>query len=704
MATLTPVEHDPFAQSSPSKLTPVDHDPFQPSDLTTPDNSWTGFGREALRSAGEGIASIGDIGPQVYTAIKNAPSYATNAGIEAAKSATPEQLKERGVDPAVVNMQPEATAPLPNFYHDAYDKVLPVTPGYEKSWTREVGNIVGPTALTLGVDSAPALIQNVAKAAPKVLADTALTTGGTVAGKEGGGAAGQYFGGDTGRQWGEALGGLFGGFTTPLAVNSGIAAGRRMWVDPVNSPMLRDQARLSGVNYDLSLVGNDSAAAAGKGRGFAPLRAEQQNEISNAQKNNAAAIRGTPSDKQIALGNIGADMQSTALDAAAKAKADADRLYNPMSEAAGRGTVVDPAPVRATISNLRGSDEVSALSNPTINNYENLLNADSNLVVDPVEEGNIQAQRAAITAQGTPLTPSAAQAQQQALDALDARQAANRGPSWNQMQAQKARGGNMMDRTQGFDLQTEGAIHGGYDEALRRRAVEVGYDQPGATYDDVEREFGHLRGDQATLTKIGESGTPSAYNKVLSPTNEQDYPLLQQLSLHANASDLSKILADNLELRGRGPLAAGRPGLPQNVGLPAGAADWWAKLPEETKALYTRTELAPNGQPMRVPDAVLRDRIEAAFNLSRADARRGGIAQADPVENFPAASMGAAGLLTGHYGMVAGSAFPRISGIAAGKLLRNRGVTDALIDGYPALTASDLARALAASVGSRSNQ
>ena len=117
-----------------------------------------------------------------------------------------------------------------------------------------------------------------------------------------------------------------------------------MWSIPSTARRCAIRLGLLGVNYDLSLVGNDSAAAAGKGRGFAPLRAEQQNEISNAQKDNAAAIRGTPSDKQIALGNIGVDMQSTALDAAAKAKADANRVYDPMSAAAGRGTVVDPAP------------------------------------------------------------------------------------------------------------------------------------------------------------------------------------------------------------------------------------------------------------------------------------------------------------------------------------------------------------------------
>jgi hypothetical protein len=235
---------------------------------TTPEGLWTST-KNLVRSAGEGIAQTMDLPEQIVTGIRNLPARTTNAAIDAAKSATPEQLKARGVDPAIVNAQPEKLLDPENIYGTAYNKALPVPQGYEDSWSREIGNIAGPTALTLGVGSAPAIVEGVAarslptvaRTVAKVVGDTALTTGGTVAGTEGGGAVGGYVAGDEGRQWGRALGGLAGGFTTPIARGSFEAAMRKKLLDTQSAQRAAD-AETAGVQRDISLVGSDTGIAA----------------------------------------------------------------------------------------------------------------------------------------------------------------------------------------------------------------------------------------------------------------------------------------------------------------------------------------------------------------------------------------------------------------------------------------------------------
>ena len=644
----------------------------------------------ALRDTVEGAAKLPDLFPAIATGIKNFPTRLQNSLSSNAEgynsSVSPEDLRT-AAPPSATPLE----EPLKPFQH-LVNTVAPPDPAHPE--LRKAFNTAGavlPAVLAgqpeLAMDSLPAIV-----------AETGITTGGSYGGGVIGRGVDQYFGGtgDTGEQ----VGSFVGGFGYP-ALGAGLtAAGRKMWVDPVNSPIRVAQADQLGVPLDMTLVGNDSAAASGKGSGFADLRKQQQQAIDAAQRGSATAIRGSESTAPIATGNVGVDIRNTATDAAERARIDANRIYDPMSDAAGRGTVLDPAPANQAIQTIREDPRTSILQHPTLDNYERLIRGDSTQVIDPTLESTLQAQRQRATTNlsnaqpGSPLATAA----QKSLDDLDEQILKNRGFSWNQAQAIKSRGGNAMDRTKGFDFQTEAGVHAGLDESLRQRAAQVGYDQAPFDYNTVEREFGHLKDDQAKLAALGEKDPGPAYNAVLQGGGEQNYPLLEQLGLHADPSALSKILADNLELKGRGPVAAGRPTLPDNTGLPAGAADWWAKMPEESKALYTGLDA---GRRSRLPDAELRSRIDAAFNLSRADARRGGPMQVDPVEAYPGKGIAVAGMLSGSPGMIAGGLTPKISNFLFGKVLRSEPVTRRLVAGNPGLTPSDLARAMSAAVGSQ---
>jgi hypothetical protein len=247
-----------------------------------PDNSWGGMGKELIRSAGEGIASLGDLPAMIGNRINQAgPGAEFLPGGEADMPA------------------PAAPQPMPS---SRYNNTFPVTPGYEKSWTREVGNIAGPTALTLGLGSAPAIVRGAASrglpalvsGGASLVGDTALTTAGTVAGKEGGGAVGQVVGGDTGRTWGEAIGSLGGSGLTPLVsnlVSRGLTA--------PNSVARFNDAELAGVKEPgLPLVGSSFASRWGS-----PAKQEiQQGQIDANLRDIGTAIRGSQAPGPIAEG------------------------------------------------------------------------------------------------------------------------------------------------------------------------------------------------------------------------------------------------------------------------------------------------------------------------------------------------------------------------------------------------------------------
>ena len=120
-----------------------------------------------MRSAGEGVASLGDIGPQAYTLGENALRAAGSSLANIPTELSAAWNAKSGELPNAPKPAPTEVDPTPTFYRDIYNSEFPVTPGYENSWTREVGNVAGPTLLTLGVGSAPAIIERAATARPQ---------------------------------------------------------------------------------------------------------------------------------------------------------------------------------------------------------------------------------------------------------------------------------------------------------------------------------------------------------------------------------------------------------------------------------------------------------------------------------------------------------------------------------------------------------
>ena len=410
---------------------------------TKPSELWTAS-KNFVRSAGEGIAGLGDIGPQIYTAIKNAPSYSTNAAIEAAKSATPEQLKERGIDPAIVTMQPETTTPIPSPYRDLYNSQFPVPEGYKNSWSREIGNVAGPIALTLGAGNAPALVRAPFSTTASVIGDTALTTGGTIVGKETGGAIGGAIGGETGRAVGEFGGSLVGGGLTPLLNALKYNAARRLFVNEDSTAML-DAADTANVDADLSLIGNQRAVNWSRGAANEGIRRRQQQQIDQSfNRASAEVAQGGAGpqpriDEPVAPGDVGENVIRTAQNAADRTLADANRIYDPMSEAVGPGTAVDPAITRQGLEVIvdPNNNLYTAEQKATAQHFLDQLERDSTTVLDQGVEATLQAQRARAAANLNRATPGGplASAAQQSLDHIDELIAANRGPSWPEVRS-----------------------------------------------------------------------------------------------------------------------------------------------------------------------------------------------------------------------------------------------------------------------------
>ena len=96
------------------------------------------------------------------------------------------------------------------------------------------------------------------------------------------------------------------------------------------------------------------------------------------------------------------------------------------------------------------------------------------------------------------------------------------------------------------------------------------------------------------------------------------------------------MLANNFELKTRGPSTAGLPARLPDAKLYPGGPKWWADAPEATRQAYAN-------------NPALRAQIDATMNVIRADARRGGGAPA-PVSSDPATAIAGGALALGHPG------------------------------------------------------
>ena len=668
-----------------------------PGFSTTPSGLWTGT-KNLVRSAGEGVAGLGDIGPQVYTTAKNAVRAAGSSfaniptEIDAAWNAKPGELPNA---PKPVPVQLDKT---PTFYRDIYNEQFPVPQGYEDSWSRRIGNVAGPVALTLGAGEVPAIVKAPVSTGLKILGDTALTTGGTIAGGLTGGAAGGAAGGETGRQAGEWVGSLLGGSVTPTARYGGYKTAEKLFTDEESAARLK-AADDANVTPDLSLTGNQRAVDYSRGAGNATIRRQQQKEIDQSLKGSAQDIaqsRGGPVNypnmestppQSISVGDVGENVIKTAQNAADKVLADANRIYDPMSQAVGRRTGVDPAITRQGLEVI--VDPKNGLytdtQKATAQDFLDRLNNERRTPLDPVLDTLLQSKKAraeASLASAKPGSPLASAAQK-SLDQINADIDANLGLSWEQSKTERAVGNQSIDRSKSYDKPTRLAVKEAQTAGMQEAAQKAGYTPE--EFQAVNTEYGGLKGDQKALEKkIANKDEPGAYNAVFGGEGEAKKALWANLERNAKPTDLAQILAQNLEMRGRGPAASGHPELPPDTPLNTAAVDWWDKLPETMRSRY-----AP-------PGTNLRAKIDANMTLIKSDARRGGASQ---IEQYPGVTLGGASLVMGRPELAAANLFPKIGNYLVGAKLRDPQFTrDVITRQGGKLTPLDLARTMAAAV------
>lgn len=586
------------------------------------DGSQTTIGagvKEFGRSVGEGATGLLDLPSRIYTGIRNLPGRLSNSAADAAAAYAP------GVD--LADFQANAPAPVkledPNtYFNTTYNAANPPNPNFPT--VRRAGNIVGaalPAVVTGGLAGGWGAV-------PGVVADAAATTGIQFGAGLGARKLAEATGGDPNQA--EESASIFSSFIPPAGRNLVETYNRRRLIDPASPARLAD-ADIAGVPPDISLVGSDRAAAIGP---LDPsIRARQQAAIDASFKGAADARRGGSASGPISTPDVGAGV-STAADAAfQQANKDANTIYEPLSTAAGRDTPIDHTIIQAKIDELRG---LGVTAKPTLDYYQNLLDTD----------------------------------------------VANGGLTWDRALRQR-RLTEPSETSLKLDPRVQKQINGAFDDALRKRAGEVGYTPQ--EFDAINAQYGGLQGEKDILGDIRSAKAAPAYNEVFAPSNTGG----ENLSLIAQhqppqSTALARILADNLELRARGPSAAGRPELPQDVGLNSKAADWWAALPEKTRTAYSA-------------NPAVRDQIDATMNILRADARRSGQLAPTSVDPTTALSIGGA-IATGNPGVLAGLT-PKVGAWLNRRNLQKEDYLRTIVGGGSTATpARDLARLLSGAV------
>jgi hypothetical protein len=633
--------------------------------------------KEGVRAFGEDVVGTLDLPTRAANFIRNAPALTTNAGIAAAKNATPEQLKERGVDPAIVNLQPEATVQSPDYNRTIYNSFLPPDPNHPEP--RKVGNIAGSV---LPAIVAPEALAGEFPSLLPALADTAFTTATTYGGGKGGRLVDQYFGGtgDTG----EAVGELFGGGLTPLVSNF---ASRGLTAP--NSVARFNDAKLAGVKEPgLPLVGSNFASRWGS-----PAKQEiQQSQIDANLRDIGTEIRGSQAPGPISKADVGQQVVNTSKTGAKTAATDADAAYR-----AGFDQIDQNAPIRSEGPALRRMppNAEPTFQRPLVEEILDSVEA-SHLndagagprYVDPNAQTALEADvtlrqreldRLAQTGAPTSKVEAAKADLAQAQEALDG----NKATTFNDVKVRRGRVQQSLDADQG-DRFTLSETQKAQTEAMRQAVLDRGITSD--EFDRVNQTYADLKTKQSELEKLAQAKEGPAYNQVFSPASEQSPSTLRTLRDYGDPKSLANILADNFEIKARGAPVAGRPELPRDTGLNPRAPDWWDSAPDEVRQAYASTP-------------AMRERIDATMRTIRADARRGGSQVEGPDIVTPSA---AAAAVTGHPLAAAAVMTPRVGSYLFGKLLENPNFTKSMIARrLNPVTPFDLARVMASSVGAQ---
>jgi len=536
-------------------------------------------GKEFVRSLGEGVARI----PETLVA-----PFSNLGGLIAAGA-----QKLTG--------QPVAIAPPPTPISDTYNKVLPPDPNFPV--TREVGNVAGP-AIVEAFD--PLAIRPPMSPAAST-GRAAVQTGATIAGQQAGGAIGQAVGGDTGEKIGEGVGSVGGSVVAPAIVSTSARTLRPSLTDE-DTPQRIQSFDATGVPVSMGGVGSKQAGFLEDSTAGIPLAGKPAYDMRRAQReamdqnviNAASDVRGGPyQGPGISEANIGQDVIDAAKQAFETTKYKGDATLNPIYDQAGRNLPVDQTQELTTLEGIKRGEQpgygrkgVQEIINRTNDTRLDPLNPPK--VVDPGLEALLQTRLAQEQARlQNARTSGQAGTAQANIDAISQQIAANRGSTFQEVVDQRSRVGDQVEGLPAIDQPTQLDIKDAKTETLKNAAQLAGV--PPAAFDAANAEYGRLAGQREILKPVAKNTNQgSAYTQVFGGSGKDNLTLQKALNENTPDPTMANILANNLELKMRGPGAAGSQTPDPEAVNPSAGLKFWQGLDDSIKS-----QIAPMGSAVR---------------------------------------------------------------------------------------------------------
>lgn len=465
------------------------------------------YATEAARSAAEGIAGTWDLPERLYTGIKNFPTRLQNAGA----FGTP--IEKLPLDEPYLPVTGDV------------EQAMPPAPGWENSWTRLAGNVLGPAialapfgAPTAGIGraaaAAPGIVSRIAGPVAATAARATTTAGVGVAGSKALGSLGEWLGSkvnpdlaDMLKEYGSAAGGFAGGEAPGAFLTGAYRRLHGMYADATSARRLADRDLLNiPINTNVLNKAADVRLDATTG---IPLAGNRANEARAAEydamiaETRAAADRareyargGAPPPagvQDISAGALGAQAIDVATGARENINRNVGRVFGRgLSDRVGRDTVLDPITQNQRLQALSDSPLTDASQRPAIEQFQrDMLDNSQGQIVNPALEQTLMGRRAALAAQVPP--------DEAAIAAIDAQRAANRGPTWQQQLTQRSLN---RDRDTGrpLDAPIREDIRQAQTETLRDAAINAGI--PGPRFDAINRRTGELIAQRKSLTPL----------------------------------------------------------------------------------------------------------------------------------------------------------------------------------------------------------
>ena len=678
--------------------------------------------KEFVRSVGEGVASI----PEQLTAIPNAFANAARLGVTTVSNAVQGKPLTEGF----------VSVPNPTPLTTPYNKVLPPDPNFPL--TSQIGRVAGPAiveawAPMLGGTNASLRPLNAQRRITQGVVRPAVQTGVTVGGQEAGGQTGRYVAentapagatpeeikarGDVGEQAGGGLGSVFGSVTVPPVIAQTERFLKPILTDEKTPERIRNWDA-AGVPISAGGVGSKYAgvledAAAGIPFAGGPsykARRSQREAMDAAALSAAQQIRGGPYQgpgiDEASIGGMVRDAAGNAIDVT-KLKGDAvlNPIYDPFRDMAiTQGSeLTDLEALKNRVRPVRRL-AVQAAINDTNETRLDTAGPLGPKVVDPQAEAMLQSRRTNIIQSMNVLPPNSPirPTLEANLRFTEAQIQANRGSTGQEVIEQRSDLNRPIENALPLPASVLLDAKKIKTNTLRDAAILHGT-ATGPEFDAAQAEYSKLAEQRKLLNPVADqTNEGAAYSQVFGQGGNKNLNLQQALDQNTPDPALGKLLADNLELKLRGPRSAGSP-LPDAETIdPKRALTWWSGLPNETKAMY-----AP-------PGSTSRAKLDALTNVYADELRRptrtlpgaGGNTLGAPATLYqnPAllAGIGAAGFEGGGGpGATLAGASPIVAARVISSALTNPNFVRSVANPRPYLQPSDLARLMTAAVANR---